>query len=268
MTDADFRVLFARVEEPFEPRPEFVARLLCDIDAVAAPSGAVPGNGAGSHHATADLSGTLPERAYLPEPEAQPTSTPGRARARRNRITVGLATAAVIATAVVVVTRSTGSHGPGLSPNPPLSPATTVSPVTTAPPATTQAPGTSLSSTNNPWPFGGCQGLYLTPNIWPNLPPGFADGQVVHVVLKGCPPGGTYLAAECRGGLGDCLHQSGIADATGTVSIYLKMQKVISGVYCGIEGGCSFGVFRPEGNATSAFPLGYSYSNQHIWFGP
>ena len=97
---------------------------------------------------------------------------------------------------------------------------------------------------------------------------GLADGQVVHVVLKGCPPGGTYLAAECRGGLGDCLHQSGIADATGTVSIYLKMQKVISGVYCGIEGGCSFGVFRPEGNATSAFPLGYSYSNQHIWFGP
>jgi hypothetical protein len=92
----------------------------------------------------------------------------------------------------------------------------------------------------------------------------------VHVVLEGCPPGdGPYVVAECGGGLGDCLHQSATADARGTVSMYLKVQKVFRGVDCSVSPpGCSCGVYRPVGSATSAFPLGESYSVQPITFGP
>jgi hypothetical protein len=270
MTDAEFRDLFTHMEQPVEPRPEFVERLLADVNAVAAPSGAVPDQEASRAHATTDLKGTVPERAYLPEQEAHPMSTIGRARAHRNRIIVALTAAAVIATAVVVVTRSTGSHETGNSPNPASSPSTTVSPVTTAPPVTTEAPARPPSSTSNTLSFPGCQQFYFMPNI---LTPGRPvpdqvtahDGQVVHVVLKGCAPGSAYVVAECGGGLGDCLHQSALADATGTVSTSLKVQKVFPSIDCGVAPGCTFGVYLPEGNGLTNE---YSYTVLRISFGP
>jgi hypothetical protein len=270
MTDAKFRDLFTHMEQPVEPRPEFVERLLAEVNAVAAPSGDVPDQEANRAHATTDLNGTQPERAYLPEQEAHPTSALGGARAHRNRIIVALAAAAVVATTVVLVTRSTGSHETGNSPNPPSSPSTTVSPVTTAPPVTTEAPTTPPSSTTNALTFAGCRGLYLTPNI---VTPGRPvpdevtahDRQVVQVVLRGCSPGGTYVVAECGGGLGDCLHQSAIADATGTVSTSFTLQKVFPSVDCGVAPGCTFGVYLPGGNGLTN---GYSYTVLRISFGP
>jgi hypothetical protein len=79
------------------------------------------------------------------------------------------------------------------------------------------------------------------------------------------PSGETVRADQ----LGNCLVQSAIADATGTVSTYLKVEKVFPGVDCGVNPpGCSFGVYRPEGNVTPAGGIGYSFEDFPISFGP
>jgi hypothetical protein len=142
MTDADFRDLFVRLDRQFDPRPEFVERLFADIDnAAVAPPETAPGGEASRAHVAADLSGTLPERAYIPEAETHPTLTVRGPRARRSRIIVALAVAALIATALVVVTQSRTSHQQEISPTPSLLPATTAaSPTTEAAPPTTTAP--------------------------------------------------------------------------------------------------------------------------------
>jgi hypothetical protein len=149
MTDADFRGLFVRLDRQFDPRPEFVEQLFADIDnAAAAPPETAPGGEGSGAHVAADLSGTLPEPAYIPEAETHPTLTVRGPRARRSRIIVALAVAALIATAVVVVTQSRTSHQQEISPTPSLLPATTAPSPTTeaAPPTTTAAPPTDEAS--------------------------------------------------------------------------------------------------------------------------
>jgi hypothetical protein len=170
MTDAELRELFALLAQPAVPRAEFAERLLADIDAVAA--GSVTDQDASRARATADVSGTLPEqaylpeqRAYLPEEKGDPTSSPSRPRARRSRIIVALAAAAVIVVVVaVVVTRPTTSHRRGTAPTAPAASPTTAAP---AGPTITITPSTGLS-----------------------------DGQVVHVVVRGSI-GGQYVVGEC-----------------------------------------------------------------------
>jgi hypothetical protein len=113
MTDADFRDLFARVEQPFEPRPEFVARLLSDIDTVAAPSGAVPDSPGTAVHGLAETDGSRPERAYLLGHTEQDMVASARPRApRRRAIAVVAAVAAVIVATLVAVTRPSAHHEP------------------------------------------------------------------------------------------------------------------------------------------------------------
>jgi hypothetical protein len=157
-----------------------------------------------------------------------------------------LAVAALITTGVVVVTRSRTSHQS--------------SPANTAAAATTEAPATATTEA----PTTVC-----VPGITPDV---MADVQVVHIVAKGCAPGVTYLVAECalngasssqvtRGGagpypgadpLGDCLRQSVIADATGTISTDFKVQRVFSGVDCGVAPGCVVTLSLPDGRGWSS----------------
>jgi transglutaminase-like putative cysteine protease len=99
--------------------------------------------------------------------------------------------------------------------------------------------------------------------LMPNA--GVADGQVVHVVGNGCAPGVTYTVAECAAKVagwppfGPCpitFTHSVIADATGAVSTYLKMQKVFPGVDCGVAPGCVVVLSREEANGSTSFESG------------
>jgi hypothetical protein len=82
--------------------------------------------------------------------------------------------------------------------------------------------------------------------------PTFANGQVVHIVANGCEAGVTYVVAECANSVGppgsaltgDCLRQSVVADATGTVSTYFKIQRVFPWVNCDVAPGCSLNLYR------------------------
>jgi hypothetical protein len=110
MTDADFRDLFARLEQPVDPRPEFVERLLSDIDDLAhrpRPASDPADAGAG---AAKEPDGAAGQHGYLAEKEDHPMFTFTGPRPRRSRIIVALAIAALIAIAVVVVTRPSTSH--------------------------------------------------------------------------------------------------------------------------------------------------------------
>jgi hypothetical protein len=74
----------------------------------------------------------------------------------------------------------------------------------------------------------------------------------VHIVANGCDAGVTYVVAECATGggppgsalTGDCLRQTVVADATGTVSTYFKIQRVFPWVNCDVAPGCSLNLYR------------------------
>jgi len=107
MTDAEFRDLFMLLEEPVEPRPEFVERLLNDIAAVASPL-AEDTRGAQDRH-----SGTRPdgsgERGYFIEEQGDvAVASELRRRRRGTRLIVAVAAAvfAAVAVAVAVAGRS------------------------------------------------------------------------------------------------------------------------------------------------------------------
>jgi transglutaminase-like putative cysteine protease len=105
---------------------------------------------------------------------------------------------------------------------------------------------------------------------------GLTDPQVVHVIGSGLVPGEIYTVSECQNGgplanpVGECFttnRPSVIADATGHVSIYLKVQKVFPGpdpsrlVDCGVATGCLVALGRYEANG------GISYATTWISFG-
>src|SRR5579871_2821565 len=110
MTDADFRDLFARLEQPVEPRPEFAEQLLREIDDIArgtrAPTDAVGARARGAN----EPDGAAGHHGYLAEKEDHPMFTFTGTRARRSGIIVALAVAALIAVVVAVVTRSSTSN--------------------------------------------------------------------------------------------------------------------------------------------------------------
>jgi sugar lactone lactonase YvrE len=140
MTDADFRDLFARVEQPFEPRPEFVARLLSDIDAVAAPSGALPDSPGTTAHATTGPDRPRREPGYLVAPEVHQMVALAKPHAhmRRAIAVLGAVAAVIVAAVAVAVTRPSADHQTKpVAPTtvtqpgqvvPPLSPATVAQP--------------------------------------------------------------------------------------------------------------------------------------------
>jgi hypothetical protein len=251
MTDADFRDLFARVEQPFEPRPEFVARLLSDIDTVAAPSGAVPDTPGTSADESTEPNGSRPKRAYLAEPPDHEMVAPRPRAPKRRAIAALTAVAAVIVAAfAVAVTRPSTHHQTNNVPSLPVAPATTTAPPTTGVP-TTLAPSTRVAVT-------------ITPSS------GLTDQQLVHVVGKGFDPGTTYTATECAATSGpidpsiDCTPSgapgsgSGTADATGTVSMYVMVQKIAlaAGMPAGVDcttaaGGCA--ILVGTGGASISF---------------
>ena len=133
-------------------------------------------------------------------------------RPRPRLVILGLAAAAVIVAAVGVVVTRPGTHH---QPNTPIASATTAAPPTTGGP-TTLRPSTAATVT-------------ITPHT------GLADLQIVHVVANGFVPGETYTATECanKGAAIDpsinCVGSdqqgsgSAIADATGTVSMYVMV---------------------------------------------
>jgi hypothetical protein len=149
-----------------------------------------------------------------------------------------------------------------------IGPGATTESLTTAtgaigPGATTESPTTATGALTPPVNGSG-------PDCSPGYPivfapgAGLADGQVVQVVGK-CAPGVTYTVAECADSsmpvlgtppVGDCFSpfsRSVIADATGTVSTYLKVQKVFLGVDCGVAPGCVVSLSREGANGSSSF---------------
>jgi hypothetical protein len=238
MTDAEFRELFALLERPVEPRPEFAERLFAHFDAVVTPTVVMP------DHADNGVNlGTGPEGAgrhhgYLVEMEDRPMATATGRRSRRTRIIAALAVAALIAITLAVLTRSNTSPR---RPNTPTGPAGS---------ATTRASVT------------------VTPNT------GLADQQVVHVVGKGLVPGVTYTAAECWnavqaiGASLACIASGApgagmaTADATGTVSVYIPVRKIVVapgvpfGVDCASPSECVIRVGNGNQEATRAISFG------------
>jgi hypothetical protein len=240
------------IEEMVRRYAEHEERLALPVTAAEARTRAerrAAGDGAVGAATGSDGSGS--ERGYfIDQHEHHTVALPGP-RSRKRRLLVALTVAALIATVVVVVTRSRTSDQPGISPTPPSSPATTVSPATTALPA---GMGPLSPATTPCFPA-------ITPDV-------FADGQVVHIIATGCIPSVTYLISECGvpdtlipvpDPLGDCLKQFVIADGTGTISTYFKVQKVFPWVDCsvapeGLGSGCGISLNRPYGNALNRQP--------------
>jgi hypothetical protein len=253
MTDAEFRELFALLERSVEPRPEFAERLFANFDAVVTPTAATRSRADNGVNSATEPDGRPPERAYFAgQTDHSPLGFGGpRARTRRVIGVLAAAAAVIVAAVAVVVTE--------------LAP---VAPGTTAAPVTTGAPGTATGALSG--------GSGLCPLGFPIVGAGFmpnahlgvvrlADGQVVHVVGKGCAPGITYTVAECAnngppgpfGGLtATCLRQSVIADATGTVSTYFKVQKVFPGADCGVASGCVIILNREEASGSNSIEVG------------
>jgi hypothetical protein len=253
MTDADLRRLFALLERPVDPPPEFVESLLNDIDAVAAPTGATPGRNGGVDLATEPVG--PPERPYFAERTDHSPLGFGGPRAHRRRVIGVLAAAAAVIVAAlgVVVTRPGTDHQHN---TPPVAPSTTATPTTTGVP-TTPAPGPAAT-------------VVVTPNT------GLTDPQVVHIVGEGLVPGETYTVAECANGsfpadlVGECFidnSPSVTADGMGHISTNLKVQKVFPGpdptrhVDCAVGTGCLVALGRHEANG------GISYVYTWISFG-
>ena len=136
-----------------------------------------------------------------------------------------------------------------------------IAPTTTAPPTTTEAPTTATAA---PSP---ATTLTITGN------PALTDQMVVHVIGEGLVPDVTYTASECkveppyavwRGNCFIATSHSVTADATGTVSTDLKVQKVFPGpggglgdppgqVDCGVLPGCMVSLSREEANGVISF---------------
>jgi hypothetical protein len=100
MSDAEFRALFARLDQSAEPRPESVERLLGEIDEVIGSPGAAGGADAGSEE------GQVREQQ---DRELFASARPGGRRLLAMGVLVAVA-ALVVATVAVVVTRP-GAHG-------------------------------------------------------------------------------------------------------------------------------------------------------------
>ncbi len=97
-----------------EPRPEFIERLLADIDAIATPPGAAPDQADRGVLAMTDPDAPHPERAYLVVQENHRVLAFARPSTRRRLVIGALAAgaAAIVVTVVLVVARSSTHHQP------------------------------------------------------------------------------------------------------------------------------------------------------------
>jgi hypothetical protein len=147
MTDAEFRDLFTHLEQPVEPRPEFVERLLAEVNAVASPSGAAADHAEREVPESTNADGPMPEQAYVAERKDHRLLARAGRRGRRWRaIGVVAAAAAVIAATAAVVLTPSGKDQSSVVARPhipqPKPVATLPASPTTAPPVT--PPGSQL----------------------------------------------------------------------------------------------------------------------------